>query len=296
MKINKSKVFNKMAEVALFLSATLSVFVTIGIIVVLLFETIEFFKEISIIEFLTDKQWTPLFENKHFGILPLLNATILTSLIAMIVSISFGLTISVYISEYLKPEKRMILKPVMEILAVVPTVVYGYFALLFVTPILRKIFPDISTFNALSPGIVMGIMIIPIVATLSDDAMQAVPKWLREGGYALGANKFQVTTGVVIPSALSGIMASFILGVSRAIGETMIVAIAAGQMPNLTFNVLEPMETITAYIVQVSLGDTPTGSIEFRTIFAAGMTLFILTFILNIISYFLKSKYRERYK
>lgn len=296
MKINKSKVLNKIAEVALLLSATLSVFVTIGIIVVLLFETIEFFKEVSIIEFLTDKQWTPLFENKHFGILPLLNATILTSLIAMIVSISFGLTIAVYISEYVKPEKRIILKPVMEILAVVPTVVYGYFALLFVTPILKKIFPDISTFNALSPGIVMGIMIIPIVATMSDDAMQAVPKWLREGGYALGANKFQVTTGVVIPSALSGIMASFILGVSRAIGETMIVAIAAGQMPNLTFNILEPMETITAYIVQVSLGDTPTGSIEFKTIFAAGMTLFILTFILNIISYFLKSKYRERYK
>ncbi|HPD18061.1 MAG TPA: phosphate ABC transporter permease subunit PstC, partial [Candidatus Goldiibacteriota bacterium] len=246
--------------------------------------------------FFTDTQWTPLFEDKHFGILPLLNATILTSLIAMIISISFGLTIAVYISEYLSPEKRMILKPILEILATIPTVVYGYFALLFITPLLRKIFPGISTFNALSPGIVMGFMIIPIIATMSDDAMQAVPKWLREGGYALAANKFQVTTGVVIPSALSGIMASFILGISRAIGETMIVTIAAGQMPNLTFNVMEPMETITAYIVQVSLGDTPTGSIEFRTIFATGMTLFVLTFILNVISYFLKSKYRERYR
>lgn len=294
--IDKNKILYKTTEGALFLSALFSVFVTVGIIVVLLFETIEFFKEVPLVKFLTDTQWTPLFEDKHFGILPLLNATILTSLIAMVVSISFGLTIAIYMSEYLKPEKRIVLKPIMEILAVVPTVVYGYFALLFVTPILRKIFPDISTFNALSPGIVMGIMIIPIVATLSDDAMQAVPNWLREGGFALGANKYQVTTGVVVPSALSGIMASFILGISRAVGETMIVAIAAGQMPNLTLNVLEPMETITAYIVQVSLGDTPTGSIEFKTIFAAGMTLFVLTFILNIFSYFLKSKYRERYK
>jgi phosphate transport system permease protein len=296
MKTSRNRIVEKIAEGALFLSASLSVFVTIGIIMVLLFETIEFFREVPIVKFFTDTQWTPLFEDKHFGILPLLNATIITSLVAMIISISFGLTIAVYMSEYLKPAKRMILKPILEILATIPTVVYGYFALLFITPLLRKIFPDISTFNALSPGIVMGFMIIPIIATMSDDAMQAVPKWLREGGYALAANKFQVTTGVVIPSALSGIMASFILGVSRAIGETMIVTIAAGQMPNLTFNVLEPMETITAYIVQISLGDTPTGSIEFRTIFAAGMTLFVLTFILNLISYFLKSKYRERYR
>jgi len=294
--ISKEKILYKTAEGALFLSALFSVFITIGIIVVLLFETIDFFKEVPLIKFLTDTQWTPLFYEKHFGILPLLNATILTSFIAMIVSISFGLTIAIYMSEYLKPEKRMVLKPIMEILAVVPTVVYGYFALLFVTPVLKNIFPDISTFNALSAGIVMGIMIIPIVATMSDDAMQAVPNWLREGGFALGASKFQVTTGVVVPSALSGIMASFILGVSRAIGETMIVAIAAGQMPNLTLNVLESMQTITSYIVLISMGDTPTGSREFRTIFAAGMTLFILTFILNIISYFLKSKYSERYK
>jgi phosphate transport system permease protein len=294
--ISKEKILYKTAEGALFLSALFSVFITIGIIVVLLFESIDFFKEVPLIKFLTDTQWTPLFYEKHFGILPLLNATILTSFIAMIVSISFGLTIAIYMSEYLKPEKRMVLKPIMEILAVVPTVVYGYFALLFVTPVLKNIFPDIATFNALSAGIVMGIMIIPIVATMSDDAMQAVPNWLREGGFALGASKFQVTTGIVVPSALSGIMASFILGVSRAIGETMIVAIAAGQMPNLTLNVLESMQTITSYIVLISMGDTPTGSREFRTIFAAGMTLFILTFILNIISYFLKSKYSERYK
>lgn len=296
MKIDKNKISDKIIEGALFLSASLSVFITIAIIIILLFETIEFFREVPIIKFLTDKQWTPLFEDKHFGILPLLNATVLITVIAMIVATTFGLTIAVYISEYIKPEKRLIIKPIMEILAVIPTVVYGYFALLFVTPLLRKIFPDISTFNALSPGIVMGFMIVPIIATISDDAMQAVPKWLREGGYALGANKFQVTTGIVIPSAFSGIMASFILGISRAIGETMIVTIAAGQMPNFTFNILEPMETITAYIVQISLGDTPAGTLEFRTIFAAGMTLFIFTFILNIISYFLKSKYRERYR
>lgn len=296
MKINKQKFLDYITEGALFISASFSVFVTIGIIIILLFETIEFFKEVSIFEFLTDTQWTPLFENKHFGILPLLNATILTSLIAMIVAIGFGLSIAVYMSEYISKEKRRILKPVMEILAVVPTVVYGYFALLFVTPLLKKIFPDISTFNALSPGIVMGFMIIPIVATISDDALQAVPKWIKEGGYAIGSTKFQVTTKITIPSALSGIMASFILGISRAIGETMIVAIAAGQQPNLTLNILEPMETITAYIVQVSLGDTPAGSLEFRTIFAAGMVLFVFSFVLNLISYFLKSKYRERYR
>lgn len=296
MIFNRKKILTFAAEGALFLSASLSVLTTIGIIAVLFFEAFSFFKEVPVMKFLTDKQWTPLFEEKHFGILPLFMGTLLTSAIAMLISIPIGLITAVYLSEYAPPKVRRVIKPVLEMLAVVPTVVYGYFALLFVTPLIRNLFPDLSTFNALSPGLVMGVMIIPIVSTMSDDAMRAVPRWLREGGYALGANKYRVSTGIVIPAALSGIMASFILGVSRAVGETMIVAIAAGQQPNLTLNVLEPMMTMTAYIVQVSLGDTPSGTIEFKTIFAVGTALFVMTFILNILSYILKSKFRERYR
>lgn len=296
MKFTKRSIFTFAAEGALFLSASLSVLTTAGIIFVLFFETFHFFGEVSLWKFLTDTQWTPLFEDKHFGILPLFTGTLITSLIAMIISIPAGLITAVYLSEYAPPKVRSTVKPILEMLAVVPTVVYGYFALMFVTPLLKNIFPDLSTFNALSPGIVMGIMIIPIVSTISDDALRAVPRWLREGGYALGADKFKVSTGIVIPAALSGIMASFILGASRAVGETMIVAIAAGQQPNLTLNMLESVQTMTAYIVQVSLGDTPAGTIEFRTIFAVGTALFLMTFVLNIFSYILKSKYRERYR
>lgn len=296
MKPDRKKAFTFAAEGALFLSASLSVLTTMGIIAVLFFEAFSFFQEVPLQKFLTDRQWTPLFEDKHFGILPLFTGTLTTSLIAMLISIPVGLITAVYLSEYAAPKVRARLKPVLEMLAVVPTVVYGYFALLFVTPLLRHVFPDISTFNALSPGIVMGIMIIPIVSTISDDAMRAVPRWLREGGYALGANKYRVSTGIVIPAALSGILASFILGISRAVGETMIVAIAAGQQPNLTLNVLEPIETMTAYIVQVSLGDTPSGTIEFKTIFAVGTALFVMTFALNVLSYMLKSRFRERYR
>lgn len=280
----------------LFLCATLSIFTTVGIIGVLIFETIEFFKEVSLWDFLTDTQWTPLFVEKHFGILPLLSGTLLVSSIAMAVAIPLGLLSAIYLSEYASEGFRGVVKPLLEILAGIPTVVYGYFALLLVTPVLKRLIPGIAGFNALSPGIVMGIMILPMVSSLSEDAMRAVPRELREGAYALGATKVQVATRVVIPAALSGIVASFILAVSRAIGETMIVTIASGQRPRLTLNPLVPIETITAYIVQVSLGDTPAGTIEYKTIFAAGMTLFVFTFVLNLLSHWLRVRFREEYR
>ncbi|MBI5328071.1 MAG: phosphate ABC transporter permease subunit PstC [Deltaproteobacteria bacterium] len=283
-------------EKALFLSALFSVFVTIGIIGVLIFETFEFFKVISIFDFLTDTQWTPLFSEKHFGILPLFAGTFLTTIIAMAVSLPIGVITAIYLSEYSSENIKGVVKPILEVLAAVPTVVYGYFALLFVTPLLQRVIPDMSGFNSLAAGIVMGVMIIPIISSLSEDAMHAVPMSLREGALALGSTKLQVALKVILPAAFSGIAASFILGISRAIGETMIVAIAAGQQPRLTLNPLVPIETVTAYIVQVSLGDTPTGTIEYSTIFAAGMSLFIVTFVLNIVSYWLKKRFREVYE
>ncbi|MCC6544250.1 MAG: phosphate ABC transporter permease subunit PstC [Nitrospirae bacterium] len=292
-KIRRIK--ERLIERMLLLSALFSIFITAGIIAVLLFETFEFFKEVSIIEFLTDTQWTPLFAEKHFGILPLFAGTLLTTLIAIIVAIPIGLTSSIYLSEYASVRVRTVVKPALEILAAVPTVVYGYFALLLVTPALQKIFPNLSGFNALSPGIVMGIMIIPIISSLSEDAMHAVPMGLREGAYALGSTRLQVAVRVVVPAAFSGIAASFILGISRAVGETMIVAIAAGQQPRLTMNPFVPVETVTAYIVQVSLGDTPTGTIEYRTIFAVGISLFVVTFGLNMVSYWFRKRFREEY-
>lgn len=285
-----------MIEGGLFLSAFLSVFITLGIIGVLLFETLSFFGEVSIIDFLTDTQWTPLFAEKHFGILPLFAGTFLTTFIAMAVSLPIGLISAIYLSEYASDRVRTTIKPFLEILAAVPTVVYGYFALLFVTPLLQKWIPELSGFNALSPGIVMGIMIIPIISSLSEDAMHAVPIGLREGGYALGSTRLQVALRVVLPAAFSGVAASFILGISRAVGETMIVAVAAGLQPRLTLNPFVPIETVTAYIVQVSLGDTPYGTIEYRTIFAAGMSLFVVTFVLNMISYSLRKRFREVYE
>lgn len=283
-------------EKALFLSALFSVFVTIGIIGVLIFETFEFFKVISIFDFLTDTQWTPLFSEKHFGILPLFAGTFLTTIIAMAVSLPIGVITAIYLSEYSSENIKGVVKPILEVLAAVPTVVYGYFALLFVTPLLQRVIPDMSGFNSLAAGIVMGVMIIPIISSLSEDAMHAVPMSLREGALALGSTKLQVALKVILPAAFSGIAASFILGISRAVGETMIVAIAAGQQPRLTLNPLVPIETVTAYIVQVSLGDTPTGTIEYSTIFAAGMSLFIVTFVLNIVSYWLKKRFREVYE
>lgn len=294
MKLNRIK--EVLIERALFLSALFSVLITAGIVLVLIFETYNFFREVSILEFFTGTQWTPLFAEKHFGILPLFAGTLLTTAIAILVALPFGLVSAVYLSEYAPERLRSAVKPALEVLAAVPTVVYGYFALLFVTPLLQKVIPGLAGFNALSPGIVMGIMIIPIISSLSEDALRAVPMGLREGAFAMGSTRFQVAYRVVVPGAFSGIAASFILGISRAVGETMIVAIAAGQQPRLTLNPLVPMETVTAYIVQVSLGDTPTGTIEYSTIFAAGMTLFVATFILNVASNWLKNKFREKYE
>jgi phosphate transport system permease protein len=281
---------------ALLGSSLISILTTIGIIGVLIFETLSFFREVSLWDFLTDTQWTPLFADKHFGILVLASATFLTSVIALAVAVPVGLLAAIYLSEYAPDRLRTILKPMLEVLAGVPTVVYGYFALLFVTPLLKVIIPSLSGFNALSAGLVMGVMIIPLVASLSEDALYAVPQSLRDGSYAMGASRAQTVTRVVVPAALSGIVASFILAVSRAIGETMIVAIAAGQSPNLTLNPLVPVATMTAYIVQVSLGDVPTGTLEFRTIFAVGMTLFLITFALNILSYRVVTRFRQKYE
>ena len=282
-------------ERLLFLCAALSVLTTAGIITVLAFETYEFLREVSIVEFLTGTEWTPLFANQHFGVLPLVVGTMLVSSIAMVVALPMGLLAAVYLSEYAPDGARRIVKPILELLAGVPTVVYGYFALTFVTPLLQTFLPSLSGFNALSPGLVMGLMILPLVSSLSEDAMRAVPRGLREGSYALGATRMQTALKVVVPAAFSGITAAFILAASRAIGETMIVAIAAGQQPRLTGNPLVPIETMTAYIVQVSLGDTPQGTIEYRTIFAVGMLLFLMTFGLNLVSTWLRDRFREEY-
>ncbi|MDP1758346.1 MAG: phosphate ABC transporter permease subunit PstC [Thermodesulfovibrionales bacterium] len=282
-------------ETTLFLSALSSVFITISIVAVLAYESFGFFKEVPLIDFLTGKEWTPLFANPKFGILPLISGTLLTTSIALIVALPLGLTVAVYLSEYAPHRLKEVIKPILELLAAVPTVVYGYFALLFLTPILQKFIPDLSGFNALSPGIIMGIMIIPYVSSVSEDAMRAVPMHIREGSYAMGATKLQTAFKVVIPSAFSGIAAAFIIGISRAIGETMVVAIAAGGMPNLTANPLEPVQTLTAYIVAVSLGDVPHGTIEYKTIFAAGITLFLITLVFNIMGFWLRKRIREAY-
>jgi phosphate transport system permease protein len=289
------KRFEFVIEWVLFLSALLSIGTTIGIILVLAIETMAFLREVPIVEFLTGTEWTPLFSMPRFGVLPLVAGTTLVSLIAMAVALPMGLLSAIYLSEYASDGVRRVVKPALEILAGVPTVVYGYFALLFVTPTLQRFIPGLSGFNALSPGIVMGIMILPLVSSLSEDAMRGVPRGLREGSYALGATRMQTSLRVVVPAAFSGITAAFILAVSRAIGETMIVAIAAGQQPRLTFDPTVPVETMTAYIVQISLGDTPQGTIEYRTIFAVGMLLFIGTFGLNLVSAWLRERFREEY-
>jgi len=282
-------------ERTLFLCAAGSVLITAGIIFVLIFETIAFLREVPVTEFLFGTVWTPLFYDKHFGILPLVSGTVLTSAIAMLVALPAGLLTAIYLNEYAATPVRRILRPVLEVLAGVPTVVYGYFALLFVTPLLQSVVPDLAGFNALSPGVVMGIMILPLVSSLSEDALRSVPNGLREGAYALGATRMQAALRVVVPAAFSGISAAAVLAVSRAIGETMIVAIAAGYQPRLTLDPRVPVETMTAYIVQVSLGDTPTGTLEYRTIFAVGMLLFVFTFGLNIVSNWLREKFREEY-
>ena len=282
-------------EAPLLVAALISILTTAGIVAVLAFETYEFFTVVSLWDFLTDTQWTPLFSDKHFGIIVLLSATFITSLGAMLVALPLGLLAAIYLAEYAPPGARRTIKPVLEILAGIPTVVYGYFALLFITPILQALIPGTAVFNGLSASIVMGIMILPLVSSMSEDAMAAVPRSLREGGYALGATKFEVATKIVVPAAFSGIVAAFIIAVSRAIGETMIVAVAAGMSPNLTLNPLVPIETMTAYIVQVSLGDTPYGSLEYRTIFAVGSSLFLITLLLNVFSQWVLKKFREEY-
>ena len=287
--------FEVVIEWGLFLCALLSIGTTVGIIGVLTAETIGFLEEVPILEFVFGTEWTPLFAMPHFGVLPLITGTLLVSTIAMLVALPMGLMSAIYLSEYSSAGLRRVVKPVLELLAGIPTVVYGYFALLFVTPLLQQFVPSLSGFNALGPGIVMGIMILPLVSSLAEDAMRGVPRGLREGSYALGATKMQTSLRVVVPAAFSGITAAFILAISRAIGETMIVAIAAGQQPRLTFDPTVPVETMTAYIVQISLGDTPQGTLEYRTIFAVGMLLFIGTFGLNIVSTWLRERYREEY-
>ena len=282
-------------ERVLFLCAAGSILITAGIIFVLVFETIAFLREVPITEFLFGTVWTPLFYDKHFGVLPLVVGTLLVSGIAMMVALPAGLLTAIYLSEYAPDGVRRVLRPVLEVLAGVPTVVYGYFALQFVTPLLQQIVPGLAGMNALSPGIVMGIMILPLVSSLSEDALRSVPNGLREGAYALGATRMQAALRVVVPAAFSGISAAAILAGSRAVGETMIVVIAAGLEPRLTFDPRVPIETMTAYIVQVSLGDAPTGTLEYKTIFAVGMLLFASTFVMNLVSNWLRERFREEY-
>ncbi len=285
----------KAIEAVLFASALVAVATTAAIMVILITESIGLFKDVSIVEFLTGTDWAPMFEPPTYGILPLVCGTLMTSLIALTVAIPMGTLSAFYLSEFASDRVRELIKPGLEMLSGIPTVVYGYFALILVTPLLQKILPSLPGFNMLSPGLVMGIMIIPLVASISEDAMRAVPRELREGSYATGATRFQTAVRVVFPAAISGISSSYILSISRAVGETMIVAIAAGLQPTITLNPLEPAATITAYIVQVSLGDLPHGSTAYQTVFAAGLVLALMTLVFNIFGHFLSKRYRENY-
>ena len=282
-------------EALLFLAALVSVFTTVGIVYILVKESVVFFQQVSIVRFLTDTQWTPLFDDQHFGIIVLLSGTLTSSAVALAIAIPLGTIIAIYLSEFAPFKVREIAKPFLELLGGVPTIVYGFFALLFVTPILQWFYPELPGFNLLAAGIVMGIMIIPYVSSISEDAMRAVPMSLREGSYALGATRFQTAVKVVVPAAFSGIASAYILGISRAVGETMILAVSAGMQPNLTFNPLEPAATITAFIVQVALGDLPHGSVGYQTIFAAGLTLMLFTLVCNIAGHVLRKRFREAY-
>jgi phosphate transport system permease protein len=293
---SRQKVRERTIEALLFLAAASSVFVTVGIFAVLLYESVTFFTHVPLKDFLTDTMWTPLFANPHYGILPLVTGTLLSTLVALFVAAPLGLIAAVYLSEFASAGFREIVKPALELLSGVPTVVYGFFALLFVTPLLQKtILPSLPGFNILSAGIVIGIMIIPYIASVSEDALRAVPQGLRDGSLALGATKLETAFRVVLPAAFSGVAAACILGISRAVGETMVVAIAAGQQPNLTLDPRDPAATITAYIVQVALGDLPHGSIGYQSIFAAGLVLFLVTLGFNILSFWLRRKFREVY-
>jgi phosphate transport system permease protein len=281
---------------SLFVAAASSVLVTIGIVLTLVTESAAFFRHVSLISFLTDTVWTPLFAEPRYGVLPLLAGTLLSTVVALLVAAPLGLTAALYLSEFASPRARETIKPILEMLSGVPTVVYGFFALLFVTPLLQKTFlPNLPGFSILSAGIVIGIMILPYIASLGEDAMRAVPQSLRDGSLALGATKFETAVRVVLPAAFSGIAAAFVLAISRAVGETMVVAIAAGQQPNLTIDPREPAATITAYIVQVALGDLPHGSIGYQSIFAVGLVLFLMTLTFNILAFWLRRRFREAY-
>lgn len=282
-------------EFLLMLCALSAVFTTIAIVAILLYESYTFFEHVSIIDFLTDNQWTPLFEDAHYGIMPLVSGTLTTSFIALAFAVPVGTIAAIFLSEFASHKTRETVKPILELLAGVPTIAFGYFALLLVTPLLQKIFPDLPTFNMLGPGIVIGIMVVPYIASVSEDAMRAVPMSMREGSYAMGATRFQTAMRVVTPAAISGIVAAYILAISRAVGETMVVAIAAGQQPNLTFNPMDSAATITAYIVQVAMGDLPHGSIGYQSIFAAGLVLMLMTLFFNILGHFTRKKFREAY-
>jgi len=285
----------RLIELALFLAALVSVFTTVAIVYILIKESVVFFQHVPLGNFLTDRQWTPLFDDAHFGIVVLLSGTLTSSAVALAVAIPLGTIIAIYLSEFAPFRLREAVKPVLEMLGGVPTIVYGYFALLFLTPLLQRLMPGLPGFNLLSAGMVMGIMIIPYVSSISEDAMRAVPMSLREGSYAMGATRLQTALKVVVPAAFSGIASAYILGISRAVGETMILAVAAGMQPNLTFNPLEPAATITAFIVQVALGDLPHGSVGYQTIFAAGLTLMLLTLACNLAGHLLRKRFREAY-
>ncbi|HEX6948502.1 MAG TPA: phosphate ABC transporter permease subunit PstC [Nitrospira sp.] len=290
-----TQIKEKAIESLLLFAALTSVAITVGIVGVLVYESVGFFRHVSLWEFVTDRQWTPLFSEPHYGILPLVSGTLVTTAVALGVAVPMGSLIAIYLSEYASRGVREVIKPALELLSAVPTVVYGYFALLFVTPALQKLWPELPGFNMLSAGLVIGMMIVPYVSSVSEDAMRAVPVHLREGAFALGATRMQTALRVVFPSALSGITAAYVLGISRAIGETMVVAIAAGMQPTLTWNPLEPAATMTAYIVQVSLGDLPHGSVGYQTIFATGLTLLLMTLVFNIAGHVLKKRYRHVY-
>jgi phosphate transport system permease protein len=286
---------DKLIEAVLLMAACVSVFTTLAIVYILVRESVVFFSNVPLWTFLSDRQWTPLFDDAHFGIVVLLSGTLSSSLVALVIAIPLGTIIAIYLSEFAGHRVREVLKPVLELLSGIPTIIYGFFALLVVTPLIQAIYPGLPTFNILSAGIVMGIMIIPYVSSLSEDAMRAVPMSLREGAYAMGSTRFQTATRVVVPAAFSGIASAYILGISRAVGETMILAVAAGMQPNLTLNPLEPAATITSYIVQVALGDLPHGSVGYQTIFAAGLTLMLLTLMFNLLGYWLRRRFREAY-
>jgi len=285
----------KIIELGLLFSAVFAVFVTTAIVYVLVIEAIPFFSHVSLYDFLTDTVWTPNYSIKHYGIMALVSGTLTTTFIALLVAVPLGTITAIYLSEFASHKVRETIKPVLELLVGVPTVVFGYFALMLVTPLLQQIYPDLTTFNMLGPGIVMGIMIVPYIASVSEDAMRAVPMSMREGAYAMGATRFQTAVKVIAPAATSGIVASYILAISRAVGETMIVAIAAGQQPTFTFNPVDSAATITAYIVSVALGDLEHGGIGYQSIFAAGLTLLIMTLMLNILGHWVRKRFAERY-